>query len=232
MSSFVVGVAFAGIGSADNIGFVIPIQVVNLFLDQYEKFGKFLGLSTLGVSFQSTENPALRTYHKLDLASRNGVIISKISPLSSLMGIAEVGDIVLAIDGLNVAEDTTVLFRDMERLSFRQILTSKVPGADVQLLLQRKGRALSVQGTLQAHQPLVPRLDGYDAAPEYLIVGGLVFMNLSVPWLQRRYRLRSITEHSAPASLVKFISTPRESDVESIVIVAKVRFYHAYAYAQ
>jgi hypothetical protein len=201
---------------------VIPVQVVNLFLNQYRQFGKFLGLSTLGVAFQSTENPALRAYHKLSLKDRNGAVISKVSPLSSLYGIAEVGDIVLAIDGLEVAEDTTVPFRGMERLSFRQILTSKVPGASVDLLLQRQGKTLSVRGKLQAHRPLLPRLDAFDASPEYLIVGGLVFMNLSVPWLQRRFRLRSMIDHMAPASLVKFLRTPRENEDETVVVMAKV----------
>lgn len=42
---------------------------------------------------------------------------------------------------------------------------------------------LSLSYTLELRTPLVPLLHGVDASPQWLVVGGLVFMPLSVPFL-------------------------------------------------
>ena len=55
-SGGVVGVAFAGLDEADNIGYVIPMPVIKLFLSAFEERGAFGQLPSLGVTFQPTEN--------------------------------------------------------------------------------------------------------------------------------------------------------------------------------
>jgi len=106
----VVGVAFAGLDEADNIGYVIPMPVVHLFLRSYEQRNAFGQLPSLGLSFQSTENRGLRRHLNLDVDGRNGLLVVCVSPLhpaASQAGV-QVGDVVTKLDGLEVAEDGTV----------------------------------------------------------------------------------------------------------------------------
>jgi S1-C subfamily serine protease len=84
----VVGVAFAGMGMADNIGYVIPIQVVQLFLQSFASSGVFLGVPTLGIAMQRTEGEAIRRKYNLSTSganSRLGIIITSVAPQSCLL---------------------------------------------------------------------------------------------------------------------------------------------------
>ena len=56
---------------------------------------------------------------------------------------------------------------------------------DVQVL--RGGKLLDLQYQLKQRRPLVPILHGVDCVPSYFIVGGLVFVPLSIPFLEHAY---------------------------------------------
>jgi PDZ domain len=51
----------------------------------------------------------------------------------------------------------------------------------------RDGDALDLQYRLDRRQPLVPVLHGVDCIPSYFVVGGLVFVPLSIPFLEHAY---------------------------------------------
>ena len=46
---------------------------------------------------------------------------------------------------------------------------------------------MSVKYQLNLRRPLVPVLAGVDCVPSYFIVGGLVFVPLSIPFLEHAY---------------------------------------------
>lgn len=56
---------------------------------------------------------------------------------------------------------------------------------DVQVL--RGGKLLDLKYQLKQRRPLVPILHGVDCVPSYFIVGGLVFVPLSIPFLEHAY---------------------------------------------
>jgi len=58
----VVGVAFQALDEAENIGYIIPVPIIEHFLNDIELHGKYTGFCRLGVSWQTTENDALRSY--------------------------------------------------------------------------------------------------------------------------------------------------------------------------
>ena len=51
----------------------------------------------------------------------------------------------------------------------------------------RDGQVLDLHYQVQARRPLVPVLHGVDCVPSYFIVGGLVFVPLSIPFLEHAY---------------------------------------------
>jgi hypothetical protein len=45
---------------AENIGYIIPTNVIYHFLSDYERNGKYTGFPAMGILWQKLENPALR----------------------------------------------------------------------------------------------------------------------------------------------------------------------------
>ena len=56
----VCGVAFAGMSDANGVGYVIPVSVVQLFLESFGETGRFEGVPSLGVQIQPSENPFMK----------------------------------------------------------------------------------------------------------------------------------------------------------------------------
>jgi len=166
----VVGVAFAGLDEADNIGYVIPMPVVHLFLRSYEQRNAFGQLPSLGLSFQSTENRGLRRHLNLDVDGRNGLLVVCVSPLhpaASQAGV-QVGDVVTKLDGLEVAEDGTVQAMPGLRLPWEYCVTRKPAGEEIELEMTRGGRAIVTRVPLLPEPRLVAFHDAVDATPSYV----------------------------------------------------------------
>ena len=51
----------------------------------------------------------------------------------------------------------------------------------------RGGELLDLKYQLKQRRPLVPILHGVDCVPSYFVVGGLVFVPLSIPFLEHAY---------------------------------------------
>merc|ERR1711972_91474 len=87
--------------------------------------------------------------------------------------------------GVEIGQDATVPLRGNERIHFSHLVTKRLAGREaVKLGVRRKGCEVEVSLQLEPDRWLVPRLDGFDAAPEYAIFGGLVFVPLSQPWAE------------------------------------------------
>ena len=62
MDNNVIGVAFQSLTDEDieNIGYVVPVNVINHFLEDIRRHGKYTGVCGLGVRLQALENEAIR----------------------------------------------------------------------------------------------------------------------------------------------------------------------------
>lgn len=91
---------------------MIPGSVVRFFL---RGVARELQLCALGVRRQPARSPALRSLHGLD--QEQGALLIDVAPLSAAAqaGVRP-GDVLLAVDGVAVAEDGTVAFREAERI--------------------------------------------------------------------------------------------------------------------
>jgi len=181
MRGKVVGIAFQGIGQAENVGYMIPPPVVEHFMEDVED-GKYDGFPGLGISFQNLENP----HHRKALGMRDsqtGVMVTVVAFNSSAWGKLEVGDVILEVEGQEVANDGTVPFIGEERIMFAYLLTDKFPGANAALKVLRKGKTVEVKIPLIMSEPIVSTCE-FDRMPTYYIWGGLVFSPLSLNYLR------------------------------------------------
>eukprot|EP00435_Cladocopium_sp_Y103_P035551 s1367_g9.t1 len=151
----------------------------------------------------------------------SGVRLCSVFPLGSSAGLMQEDDVLLEIDGTEISQDATVPLRDNERIHFGHLITKHVAGREsVKVKLWRESKALEVDVALRPDRWLVPRIDGYDAAAEYAIIGGLVFIPLSHPWAE----LKSHDKHwsSSRALIHHYWGEALDQEGRQVVVLSKV----------
>jgi len=238
IGSEVVGVAFQARSAAENIGYVIPTLIVERFLqdvgrgqqaDPNRESGEswYSGTATIGLLYQRMENKQLRRYTKLDSigaemlpegVTASGVLVCESDPMRPPNDNVHPGDVVLALDDNDIADDGTVLFRDRERVNLLYAFTNKFVGDTARVTLLRDGNVIVKHLTLQKPVPLVPSYL-YDIKPRYCIFGGLVFVPLSHNYLRNEYGQAYVEK--ASAKLLNACSRRfRDFEDEEIVVLA------------
>lgn len=175
-----IGVVMQLMSSSQNIGYMIPMPIVEHFLTD-QKDGGYSGFPILGVEYSTTENEALRSFYGLN-DDGGGVLIVNILPFSTADGLLQGDDILLAVDGIPIEEDGTFEFRRNERLAFSHLINQKQVGEKMTLTIFRDGQPLNVDRSLTAAVHLVPP-PNMVAQPPYYIYGGLVFTVLTTDLL-------------------------------------------------
>ncbi|KAK9139002.1 hypothetical protein Sjap_009596 [Stephania japonica] len=205
MGDKVAGVAFQNLSGADNIGYIIPVPIIKHFISGVEECGKYVGFCSLGLSCQPTENVQLREHFQMH-KGMTGVLLTKINPLSDAYTKLNKDDIILAFDGVPIANDGTVPFRNRERITFDHLVSMKKPNETARVTVLRDGVVCEFIITLRplsselcspglvlriqipsfwassGLQQLVP-VHQFDKLPSYFIFAGLVFVPLTQPYL-------------------------------------------------
>lgn len=83
--------------------------MIKHFINGVETSGRYVGFCSMGLSCQSTENVQLRQHFRMG-PDMTGVLVSKINPLSEAYKLLKKDDIILAFDGVPVANDGTGKF--------------------------------------------------------------------------------------------------------------------------
>ncbi|XP_044408771.1 protease Do-like 10, mitochondrial [Triticum aestivum] len=181
MGDKVAGVAFQNLSGAENIGYIIPVPVIKRFISGVEESGKYSGFCSLGISCQATENIQIRECFGMR-PEMTGVLVSRINPLSDAYEILRKDDILLEFDGVPIANDGTVPFRNRERITFDHLVSMKKPEETAVIKVLRDGKEHELNVTLRPLQPLVP-VHQFDKLPSYYIFAGFVFIPLTQPYL-------------------------------------------------
>lgn len=92
-----------------NCSYIIPTPVIKHFITGVEECGKYIGFCSMGVSCQPMENAQLRSNFQMS-PDMTGVLISKINPLSDAHRIMKKDDVILAFDGVPIANDGTGIY--------------------------------------------------------------------------------------------------------------------------
>ncbi len=183
MDGKIVGVAFQGFSSGENMGYMIPATIVKHFLKDVEKNpGKSVkGFPGLNMKISKMENPYLRDWAKLK-PDQTGIIITFLPPLEKAKGVFKVNDVILAIDGVKIANDATVPFRKDEVIFFGTLVWDRYIGETCKFTILRDGKVIEIKHKLTGPEELVPPRD-YDLLPSYYIIGGMLFIPLTQNYL-------------------------------------------------
>jgi S1-C subfamily serine protease len=185
------GMAFQSIGAeqAENIGYVIPTVVIMHFLNDLQKHGRYTGFPTLGIETQTMENAHLRQAFGMD-PKQKGLLVCRVNPTAAVQGHLQPNDVLLSFDGEAVANDGTIAFRKHERVAFSWLVAQKFYGEPAALVVLRDGERVELRiEDFHPEVPLVPvHLFGRKhEGPSYLILAGLVFTTLTVPFCRSEF---------------------------------------------
>ncbi|KAK4282447.1 hypothetical protein QN277_013825 [Acacia crassicarpa] len=221
-----VGIAFKSLIEEDveNIGYVIPTPVILHFIQDYEKNGEYTGFPMLGVQWQKMENPDLRMSMGMG-PQQKGVLVRRIEPTAPEYHVLKSSDIILSFDGINIANDGTVPFRQGERIGFNYLVSQKYTGDTATVKVLRDSKILEYDINLATPKCLIPaHFNG--RLPSYYIVAGFVFVAVSEPYLRpEAFEYGSEYElMRATFSLLmnKLYNAMAESVDEQLVVVSQV----------
>ncbi len=174
----VVGVAFQGYSGdvAQNVGYMIPTPVIKHFL-QDVKDGKYDRYMDLSMGFFNTLNPAMRRALGLPDDDR-GVVVTTVQNAGVSQGVLRPGDVLLSIDGHEIASDGMVELEN-ERVLLSEVAERKYLGDTVKLSIIREKKPLDIEVKFDRAWPYTLQANSYDTTPPYVLFGGLLFQPLS-----------------------------------------------------
>jgi hypothetical protein len=147
--------------------------------------GDWRGFARAGLAWQDLSNPALRESLGL-VPGEAGVRLTRVAPNGSAGGVLKPGDVVLEMGGVPL--DPTGYYDHplYGRMLFALLFTDgRRPGDVMPVRVMRDGQRLELQLPLRAMPADEERVPPYvyGRGPDYVIVGGLVFEELTRPYL-------------------------------------------------
>lgn len=219
----VVGVAFQALTRAQSAGFIIPVPVVQRFLNDCLD-GVYDGVPSWGVETQDLllNNPATARFYRVDKGEPRGVVVSRIDEWSPAKGVLSRGDVLLSIAGKPIGVDGKVSLEG-ERVDFEAIYDLRLNGDTVRFDIQRDGAFQEVAVKAGAGKPHQYSGRIFAKRPRYTVFAGIVFTALTRSVMEL---WGDAWEKRAPLLLRYLMREPFEidgvADREELVIVSDV----------
>ena len=211
-----VGLAFSRLGGgAQNIGYIIPNEEIELFLKDIAD-GKYDGKPALYDDLQTLENPALRAFLKLEKPLQGIVVNTPHTPGSPLQR----WDLITHIGDSPVDDQGMVKLGPNLRVRFQYLVQRLARDGKVALKVIRAGKPLTLSVPAPMDFPvMVPDLQG--AYPAYFVYGPLVFSRASLQFLMSAGRsiMNSPSQTSNPL-MTRVLEPPAYPGEELVVVVA------------
>jgi len=211
----VVGVAFQGLRSADNTGYMIPPPVIKRFLTDI-KDGSYDQYVDLGLNEFPLFNPAMRQKFGLNQTAP-GVLIAHVNPDGSCGGVVKDNDILTAINGKAVDAAGNILI-DGEKVNLNEIVERKFSGDTITLSLIRDGKAIEKTAKLKPFPPARMYAVQYDVKPRFTTFAGLVLQPLD----RNLYAAHSFTNTRVRRLFAHYIDEEIFKKRKDIVILTRV----------
>lgn len=217
-NSHVVGIVAAQRGRTCK---VIPAAFIQTILTA-RAAGNQRGLGYFHFYWQRAENLASLEFLRLPGEPRGVLVINVPERPDHVEPVLQPRDIILQIDGFDVDLQGDYTDPDYGSLMLENLSTrGKWAGDEVKMKIWRDGQPLDVTYRLPKYDfahSLVP-VGVYDQPPDYLIVGGLVFQPLTVPYLQR---WGNDWERRAPFRFRHYTGDEATREQPGIVILSQV----------
>jgi S1-C subfamily serine protease len=217
-----VGLVFSLIQNAQNIGYLIPVEEIQLFLNDVAD-GVYDGKPQVFDLVQTVENEALR--QRLGLPKGvNGVMIAQ--PYRSEPGYPlQEWDVVTKIGDMPIDSDGKVAVRYDLRLSSSYLVQKYAKNGFLPLTIYRDGRLSEIKLPVRTQRELViPYL--MDKTPRFFIFGPFVFSQTTQDYLERLGNQRPPSLGRRPSPLVTRRFDKPTFESEELVIVSSPLFPH------
>lgn len=210
----IVGVVMQQISNSQNIGYLVPVEVIKHFLNDV-KDGRYDGFSHLGIATQKMESQSMREIYKMG-EGVTGILVIDISEKSDAYNKIKPGDILLSIDSNKIQNNRLVEFVKHKYTLYKYYVDKKQIGDSVTFEILRDGKRKTIDVTLNnvADDNLLVNTIEHDKMPKYYIFGGYVFSPLT------RNLLRST--RSSLLDLRFASGMWATNDKEEIVVLLKV----------
>ena len=223
-----VGIVFSHMTEADNIGYLIPIEEIQMFLDDI-KDGSYDGKLVLpgGIQMQRLENEALRRKLGLDNET-GGVMVREAVPKENKPGDDKQDDdtlwgwdVITKIDGEVIDREGNIPLGEGNRVSMNYLIQKHADDDTVPMTLLRDGK--EIEANIKLRRGEVKLAKGREYNPSrYMIVGPMVFMPVNYEWAHSMAGKKSswaakFDRYQNPA-VVKGLS-PRTDENEDVELV-------------
>lgn len=170
-----IGLAFSKLNEAENIGYIIPSEEIDLFLEDL-KDGHYDGKPAMFDDLQPLENAALRPFLKLD-KSVKGIVVHQPDQNDPAYPLKE-WDVITKIGDTPIDDEGMVKLGPNLRVLFKYLVQKKARNGKLPLTLIRNGKEMAVELPVSPDRPaVIPDLNG--EYPSYFIYGPIVFSKAS-----------------------------------------------------
>ncbi|GAB3418342.1 trypsin-like peptidase domain-containing protein [Massilia agilis] len=218
------GLAFSGVTNAQNIGYIIPNEEIELFLKNVAA-GQSNDKLSIHDDMQTLENPVLRQFLKLD-KSIEGLVVSHPAGKDAGYPLKE-WDVVTHIGQYPIDNQGMVKLGQNLRVRFQYHLQHVARDGKVPLTIVRAGKTMQVQVPVSGPRKLlIPDLNG--GYPSYFVYGPIVFSRATAEYL-------SFLSANAPAlNAFSFNANPLvtrrgdqpDAEHDELVVIAAPFFPH------
>ena len=220
-----IGLTFSHLGGAQNIGYIVPCEEIELFLKDVAD-GRYDGKPTMFDDLQTFEDPALRTFLKLE-KSVEGMLVHKPLSADSSYPLKE-WDVITKIGDKAIDDQGMIRVTDHLRVRFPYWIQKVAGDGKVPLTVVRQGKEMKVELPALKKRPLViPDLEG--GYPSYFVYGPLTFTEASIEFVSGL----SKNQHN-PIGALTFVGNPLVTrmgdkpafDGERLVVIPSPFFPH------
>lgn len=164
---------------------ILPTEFIAKVIERHRSEGD-PGLGYFDFKYMPGKNPDLLASKGLERRDV-GVVVTELGSKGLSSDDLQVGDVILEVDGFEIDSEGKYVDPDYGRLSMRSLSTrAHVAGEAIPFKVWRDGSEQKVDYRLPRadfDKDLIPERR-YDAPPQYLIAGGLVFQPLNGPLLE------------------------------------------------
>ena len=172
--------------SKDNRFDILPAPFIASVIERNQSADN-PGLGNFDFRWMNAKNPALLKSKGLLNMPDRGVVVNEVGRRRLADNSLKIGDVILAIDGFEVDSEGKYLDPDYGRLSISGLATRAHSAKDtIPMTIWRDQSMHRIAYTLpraQFSKSLIPS-ERYDAPPDYLVAGGLVFQPLNGPLMR------------------------------------------------
>lgn len=164
----------------------IPAPIITHFLKEAEG-QQYRGFPAVGFSFFPTRDPQLRKYAG-ETGKTGGVYITNVEPnMPATKAGIQAGDIVTAIGNHEIDQNGNYVDPLYGKIEFTNLISAHSYAGDVlPFQIQREGKPMELKVTLEHRdaKDFVCPPYSLDEAPKYLVLGGLIFQELTRQYLK------------------------------------------------